>query len=111
MEDTKDLLKEVQEEIQTLSSDYPEQMKGFHNFLEAVKKDGALKRKDKELIAVSLSVASHCKWCIATHVKSALGSGASKEEIIEASWVATLMGGGPSLMYMNLVLKALKDYE
>ena len=111
MEDTKELMKEVQEEMQTLLQEYPEQMKGFQHFLEAVEKDGALKRKDKELIAIALSVITHCRWCIAFHVKTALNAGASKEEITEAAWAAALMGGGPALMYMQLVLKALKDYE
>lgn len=35
---------------------------------------------------------------------------ATRNEIMEACFVATLMGGGPSLMYTQLVMKAIDDY-
>jgi len=30
---------------------------------------------------------------------------------MEAAWVAVLMGGGPSVMYMQLVEKAIKEFK
>ncbi|HBK57937.1 MAG TPA: carboxymuconolactone decarboxylase family protein, partial [Spirochaetaceae bacterium] len=41
----------------------------------------------------------------------ALEAGATEEEILEAAWVAVLMGGGPALMHAGLVLEALKDLK
>ena len=75
----------------------------------AVEKPGALDKKTKELMSVSLSIVTHCKWCIAFHVKGALDAGATKDEIMESCFVATLMGGGPALMYTQLAVKALED--
>ena len=33
----------------------------------------------------------------------------SCKEILEAGWVTVMMGGGPKLMYMQGLLKALED--
>ncbi len=111
MENTKDILNEVQKLLEMLSEKYPENMAAFGSFMESVGKEGALSHKTKELISIALSIAAHCKWCIALHVKGALEAGASRDEIMESSFVAAFMGGGPSLMYAQLVVKALDDLE
>jgi AhpD family alkylhydroperoxidase len=109
MEDMKLILEEVKTSLNKLETGYPDFMKAFSGFMGAAKKPGALDRKTKELISIALSIATHCKWCIAFHVKGALDSGATKEEIMESCFVASLLGGGPSLMYTQLAMKALED--
>lgn len=111
MENMNDILKEVQGSLGVLGENYPENMAAFGSFMESVEKEGALSRKTKELISIALSIATHCKWCIAFHVNGALQAGATREEVMESSFVAALMGGGPSLMYAQLVVKALDDFE
>lgn len=111
MNDSNKYLEEINKNLAQFGREYPEQMKSFHEFMHAVEKEGAISKKNKELILVALSVNSQCKWCIAFHIKNALESGAKKEEIMEAAWVATMMGGGPALMYMQQVIKALEDFE
>jgi alkylhydroperoxidase/carboxymuconolactone decarboxylase family protein YurZ len=49
--------------------------------------------------------------CIVVHVKNAVNAGANKQEILEAAWVAVMMGGGPALSYIQCVLKALEDFS
>jgi len=93
------------------TKEYPTQMKTFGQMMHAIEAPGALDTKHKELIAIALSIATHCKWCIAFHIKQALKNGATREEITDASWVAILMGGGPSLMYFQLVEQALDEFE
>ena len=107
MEDMNDLLVEMRANLKTLGKEYPDVLKSFSGFVSAVEREGALSVKTKELISVALSMVTHCKWCIAAHVKNALEAGASKDEIMEASFVAVLMGGGPALMYVQLVMDAL----
>ncbi len=109
MEDMKCVLKEVQTSLKDLGKAYPDFMKTFGNFMGVVEKEGALNHKTKELISIALSIVAHCKWCIAFHVKNALDAGATKEEIMETCFVASLMGGGPALMYTQLAVKALQD--
>ena len=111
MENMEEIFKTVQLNLEKFSKEYPKEMEAFGKMMHAIEAPGALDVKQKELIAISLSIAHHCKWCIAYHVKMALKSGASKKEIMEASWMAVLMGGGPALMYMQLVEEALKEFK
>ena len=103
----KELLKEWETSAPKLSG---ENMDAFHKMNEVITNSGALKQKYKHLIALALSIKSQCTWCIAIHAKKCIEAGLSKEEIIEGCWVAVLMGGGPSLMYMQLVQKALEEF-
>lgn len=111
MQDMKNLTKEVGESLKKISKDHPEFMKAFSAFSRETTKEGALDKKTKELIAVALAVKQECEWCIALHVKDALKAGATKEQIMESCFVATLMGGGPALMYTQLVQKAIEDFS
>jgi len=109
MQKTADLLKEIDSSLAAFGKDWPNQMSAFMSLMNAVEKPGALNAKTKELIALATAITSHCHWCIAFHVKNALAQGATKEEILETGWVAVLMGGGPALMYLQVVQKALED--
>ena len=72
--------------------------------------DGALSLKQKELIVIGISVATHCEPCILVHMEKALAAGATKAEILEACGVAIAMGGGPAMAYVPLVLKFLEAH-
>ena len=111
MDDMKALVDEIGSGLKKFSDKTPEQMSAFRKLMGQVLKEGMLDVKTKELIAVALSVASQCGWCISLHVKKALEIGATPEEIREACWVAVLMGGGPSLMYFQMAEKAIEDFE
>ncbi|MCD6122051.1 MAG: carboxymuconolactone decarboxylase family protein [Spirochaetales bacterium] len=82
----------------------------FMKFVGEGEKDGALSHKTKELISISLSIVQHCKFCIAFHVKEAIDAGATSQEILEASLVAGVMGGGPAVAYFRYVLDAVTDF-
>lgn len=109
MEETGELLNQINSSFQAFSSQTPAQLEAFRKMLKVIDSPGKLDMKTKSLIAISLSIAEHCQWCIAYHVKNALESGANRDEILEAGWVAVLMGGSPALMQMQLLLKALDD--
>ena len=102
-------LKEINEFLQRMSKEFPEQAKALMLFIRRVEEKGYLDTKTKELISVALGVAKHCQWCIAFHAKNALDAGAKPEEIIEAGWVAALMDGGPGLMYMIPLVKFVDE--
>jgi len=80
------------------------------NLIKEAEKPGALTTKEKELISIALGIAAHCAYCIALHVKNAIEAGATRQEILEASFVAGLMGGGPSIAYIRLVLDACEQF-
>ncbi|WP_456402431.1 carboxymuconolactone decarboxylase family protein [Hydrogenimonas sp.] len=103
-------LEEIKSLIGRLQKETPDQISAFHQFMTAVEKPSALDRKHKELVNVALAVAAQCEWCIALHVKGALDAGAKREEIMDAAMQAVLMHGGPALMYMTPVEKALDEF-
>jgi AhpD family alkylhydroperoxidase len=109
MQDTKDVIKEFESNLARFQKDWPKQRAAFKALSQAVQAPGALDAKCKELIAIATAITAHCHWCIAAHVRNALAQGATKEEIMEAGWVAAQMGGGPALAYLQLVQKAIDD--
>jgi AhpD family alkylhydroperoxidase len=106
-EDFNKILDEIKNNLEYIGSKNPKNMTAFHNLMNQTLEDGSLDKKTKELIALALAVKSQCKYCIAFHVKNCLDLGIKEEEMLEASWIAVMMGGGPSLMYMQLVKKLL----
>ena len=108
-EDFKEILKHINENLEYFESKNPKILGAFHHFMETSEEEGKLDKRTKELISLALSVKAQCKYCIAFHVKNCLDLGISEEEMLEAAWVAVLMGGGPSLMYMQLVKEAIKQ--
>ncbi len=104
-------LEEVNKTVEKAMGEYPREAGAFMRFLKTAEKKGALEAKTKEIISVALSVACRCEWCIAFHVKNALEAGASKDEIMEACFVAVIMCGGPALMYMKPVIDAIDEFS
>lgn len=109
----KESFSQAQKWMVEFSQKSPDKMRAFQEMAETIEKEEgeSLNKKTKELIAVALSIARDCEWCIAFHVKDALNAGATEEEILEAAWMAILMGGGPALMHAGLVLDALKEFR
>jgi AhpD family alkylhydroperoxidase len=96
------------EKIEILS---PEELDAWHSITDLVSQNGAINPKSKALIAVSLSVVAKCDWCTAYYVKRSLDLGATSKEIVEAAWLAVLMGGSPALMQAQKVLQALDEFK
>lgn len=88
----------------------PEVMQSVGSLHDAAYKDGAISTKQKELIALGISISTRCQDCIAFHTHEALAHGASFEEIIECIGVAVQMGGGPAVMYAAHALEALEQF-
>lgn len=77
------------------AKEMPQIMMGLSNYFNSVMTEGALTIKQKELIALAISVALACRpSCINAHIAQALNLGASKKEILEAISVAMFVGGG-----------------
>lgn len=104
-------MKQVSETLGYAGEIVPDLQSSFMSFNKQVLSPGALDLKTKELIAVATSLTSTCEWCITYHTKMALDSGATRNEIMEASFVAVLLGGAPALMHMKLVKDALEAFS
>ncbi|NLW55480.1 MAG: carboxymuconolactone decarboxylase family protein [Firmicutes bacterium] len=86
----------------------------YRSFVEMEQKaysDGELEKKYKELIAIGISIIINCESCLEWHIKQALESGATEEQIIEAIEVGMEMGGGPATVSSRFALKVLNYYR
>ena len=92
-----------------LAEELPQVMQSLQQLKSAVITDGALDAKQKELIAIGISVAIRCSPCITHHLKNALQMGITSKEIVEAISVAILMGGGPAAAYANEAVNLLNE--
>lgn len=93
-----------------LAEAIPDVMKNFFAAMDAAKADGVLSRKQKELIALGISVSARCTGCIGSHVQQLIKLGVTREEIMETLGVAVYMGGGPSVMYASEVIQAYEQF-
>ncbi len=103
-------LQQVGELTQRLRREFPTETEAFLSFLKKAEAGKALDLKQKELINVGLAVAAQCEWCIAFHVEQAAQAGATRDEIIEAGFMAVIMHGGPAYMYMTPLYQAVDEF-
>ena len=87
----------------------PKQIDAWRNFSRTVFKEGVLDEKTKQLIAVAVAHVTQCPYCIKSHVPQALKKGASKEEIMEAIWVAAEMRAGAAYAHATIALDAIVE--
>jgi AhpD family alkylhydroperoxidase len=87
----------------------PESIEAFRNFSRTVFKEGALSEKTKQLIAVAVAHVTQCPYCIREHTAKALKKGASREEIMEAIWVASEMRAGAAYAHSALAIDEMNQ--
>lgn len=110
-------IKKIEQSIQDrkqLYLQFPENVKSYKPLLqiqEQAFKDGALDKKTKELMALSISIVTKCEPCMEWHLNQALHDGATDKEIFETIDVAIDMGGGPAAAYARFALKALEHFR
>jgi AhpD family alkylhydroperoxidase len=94
----------------TFTQKMPEIAHHFNAFTEACFKEGQLSQKEKQLIALGISIYSQDEYCIIYHTKGCLDQGASEEEILEAIGVTAAFGGGAAMSQaVTLVQDCISD--
>ena len=73
-------------------------------------KNGELSKKNKELIAIGISVVNNCESCMEWHIKQAIDDGATEKEIIETIEVGIEMSGGPGTVAARFAMNVLEYY-
>jgi AhpD family alkylhydroperoxidase len=89
----------------------PETENAFQAFSKQVFADGALPAKTKQLIAVAVAHVTQCPYCIKGHTKAALRQGATRQELMEAIWVAAEMRAGGAYAHTAISLTAMDEAE
>jgi AhpD family alkylhydroperoxidase len=106
MSNLSDDLKAAKNRMMAFAKQAPEVMRSFAAVSAAASKPGHFSAADRELLAVSIAVATRCEDCILYHVDAAKRHGAQENALVEALEVAIEMGGGPAVMYAGKALEA-----
>lgn len=77
----------------------PELWDKFLEWYNAVFAEGALSAREKALIALAVSHAVQCPYCIDAYTTAALEQGSNEEQMTEAVHVAAAIRGGASLVH------------
>lgn len=84
----------------------PVEFKGFVELDSIVsKEDGAIPRKYRELMAIAIACTTQCPYCMDVHTRGAKRSGATREEVAEAVFVAAALRAGAAATHGTLALK------
>lgn len=87
----------------------PELAKKFFDWYGDVFKEGALTEREKSLIALAVSHAIQCPYCIDAYTQDTLKRGCSEAQMMEAVHVAGAIRGGASLVHgVQMMNKAKK---
>ena len=81
----------------------------FFDYYGAVFEEGALSQREKALIALAVSHAVQCPYCIDAYTKDSLEKGADEEMMMEAVHVASVIKGGASLVHGVQMMNKIDD--
>lgn len=84
----------------------PDDFNAWLGLEKAVGRDnGAIPRKYRELIAIAVSATTQCPYCMEAHAKAAHAAGATREEVVEASFIAAALRAGAAATHGTMALK------
>lgn len=93
---------------------YLKKSKVYQSFVDMEQKtytDRELTKKQKELIAIGISIVINCESCMEWHIKQAIDDRSTESEIIEAIEVGIEMGGGPATASARFAMNVLEYYK
>lgn len=82
-----------------IGKDAPELWQKFSDYYGAVFEEGALSEREKALIALAVSHAVQCPYCIDAYTQGCLEKGSNLEQMTEAVHVAAAIKGGAALVH------------
>jgi AhpD family alkylhydroperoxidase len=84
----------------------PEDFNAWLNLNNIVGREGgAIPKKYRELIALAVACTTQCPYCIEAHAKAAKVVGATREEIVESSFIAAALRAGGAATHGAMALK------
>ncbi len=81
----------------------------FFDWYGSVFKPGALTAREKALIALAVSHAVQCPYCIDAYTDSCMKKGADEEQMMEAVHVAAAIKGGAVLVHGVQMMNEMED--
>jgi len=105
------LKSDIKADIAHLKEINPDLYGAWMDYHNSVFKDGALSKKEKELIAVAGAHITRCSYCIRSRVKISKKLGSSEEQITEAIYVAMRFAMGAPFAYSSIAYEAWDALE
>lgn len=93
--------------LELLAKQEPSIVRALYRYKHEVFRDGALSLKQKELIAVAISMVLKCDVCLEVHAKEAFKQGATRDELRETMNVAMYLAGPTSVVWSPVIDKIL----
>jgi len=87
----------------------PELGNKFFDYYGEVFKEGALTEREKSLIALAVSHAVQCPYCIDAYTSDCLQKGADENQMMEAVHVAAAIKGGAALVHGVQMMNKIKE--
>ena len=87
----------------------PELGKKFFDYYGEVFKEGALTQREKSLIALAVSHAVQCPYCIDAYTSDSLEKGADETQMMEAIHVAAAIKSGALLVHGVQMMNKIDD--
>lgn len=85
--------------------------KNFGKLDDEVYSDGAIPKKNKELMGLAISVVTRCNECILYHLGGCVNAGANKNEILEAVKIGVIGGGSITYPNARFAFKMMKELK
>ncbi|MDQ0197663.1 AhpD family alkylhydroperoxidase [Neobacillus ginsengisoli] len=90
----------------------PNIVRAYNEFTEICFQEDTLSKKEKQLIALGISIHAQDEYCIIYHLKGCLDQGCSEQEILEAIGVTAAFGGGAVMSQaVTLVQRVMDDFN
>lgn len=90
----------------------PKEFEGFAALDSIVGRDDSkIPRKYRELIALAVACTTQCPYCLEVHTKAAKKAGASREEVVEAAFLAASLRAGAAVTHGTLALRLFDAAE
>lgn len=103
---------QFKEGLAHLSHTLPTYAEKFNEFTEECFKEGAVSAKQKQLIALGISVQAQDEYCIIFHTKGCIDQGCTEQEIMETIAVSSAFGGGASISQgVTLVQSCINEFK
>ncbi|WP_141521036.1 carboxymuconolactone decarboxylase family protein [Bacillus wiedmannii] len=107
-----DVLHHYKEGIGSFTNQIPEIAETYNAFTQACFQEGALTKREKQLIALGISLATQDEYCTIYHTKGCLDQGCSDKEILEACGVSAAFAGGATMSQaVTLVQECLSELK
>ncbi|KAF6603197.1 carboxymuconolactone decarboxylase family protein [Bacillus velezensis] len=106
-----DALKQYKEGLGIFEQKMPMMGRKFNEFTEQCFLADSLTEKEKQLIALGISISAQDEFCMIYHTKGCLDQGATEENILEVISVAAAFGGGAALSQgVTLVQQCIQEF-